>query len=241
MQESSLSRLFSISEYDPTVRVAQFAGAVVCTDVFRATTTVVTAAALGRRCFPAVSVEDAERLRDELGDAVLAGEVRGVMPPSFDLQNSPTQLAERTDVERPIILLSSSGTTLLRAVDGKAPMYVACLRNRSAVAAHLLGAAYRHVDLLGASSRGEFREEDQLCSVRIAVHLMAAGYAPADESTRVMVERWRDAPVENVLGSHSVEYLQRTGQEADVDFVLTHDDDVPTAFTMSAGQVVELA
>jgi hypothetical protein len=43
------------------------------------------------------------------------------------------------------------------------------------------------------------------------------------------------------LVSHSVEYLRRTGQGADVDFVLAHDDDVKTAFTVAAGQVVEIA
>lgn len=235
------ARSFSISGFDPAVRVAQFAGAVVCIDVFRATTTAVTALALGRRCFPAVSIEDAERLRAGLGDAVLAGEVRGVMPPSFELQNSPTELTQRTDTERPVVLLSSSGTPLLRAVEGTAPMYVACFRNRSAVATRIVETGYEHVDLLGASSRGEFREEDQLCSARIALQLAAAGYAPADDATAEIVERWSAAPVEDVLVSHSVEYLRRTGQGADVDFVLTHDDDVPTAFTLSGGQLVKAA
>ena len=212
-----------------------------CIDVFRATTTAVTALALGRRCFLAVSVEDAERLRAGLGDAVLAGEVRGVMPSTFELQNSPTELTRRTDTERPVVLLSSSGTPLLRAVEGTAPMYVACFRNRSAVGARIVEAGHEHVDLLGASSRGEFREEDQLCSARIATQLVAAGYAPADDETGEIVARWSSAPVADVLVSHSVEYLRRTGQGADVDFVLAHDDDVPTAYTLLGGQVVVAA
>jgi 2-phosphosulfolactate phosphatase len=240
-QESRLPRTFSISGYDPSTRIAQFTGAVVCIDVFRATTTAVTALALGRRCFPAVSVEDAERIRARLGDALLAGEVRGVMPESFEVQNSPTELMLRTDTERPVVLLSSSGTPLLRAVEGAAPMYVACYRNRSAVAAGVIAAGHLHVDLLGASSRGEFREEDQLCCARIAEQLMDAGFSAADDASATIVERWHGASVEDVLVSHSVEYLRRTGQGADVDFVLAHDDDVKVAFTVAAGQVVEIA
>jgi 2-phosphosulfolactate phosphatase len=210
-------------------------------DVFRATTTAVTALALGRRCFPAVSVEDAERIRSQLGDAVLAGEVRGVKPDSFEVQNSPTELVARTDTDRPIVLLSSSGTPLLRAVEGAAPMFVACYRNRSAVASSVIAAGHERVDLLGASSRGEFREEDQLCAARIAEQLEQAGFSAADEESAAVVERWRGASVEDVLVSHSVEYLRRTGQGADVDFVLAHDDDVKVAFTVAAGQVVEIA
>ena len=39
--------------------------------------------------------------------------------------------------------------------------------------------------------------------------------------------RWRDAPPEACLGSRSVEFLKRTGRTTDLDFILSHIDDLP--------------
>src|SRR5947209_7702908 len=87
--------------------------AVVAVDVIRATTTAVTALATGRRCRPVPSLEAACRDSRALPDALLAGELGGEVPPGFDMDNSPAAVAERRDVERPIVLLSTSGTRLL--------------------------------------------------------------------------------------------------------------------------------
>lgn len=209
-------------------------------DVIRATTTAVTSVALGRRCFPAVSVEDAEQLRERLGDALLAGELGGERPSSFELHNSPTQLLGRADVQRPLVLLSTSGTQLMRAVEGAEAAYVACMRNSSAAAELLARTGHEWVDLIGASSRGEFREEDQLCCAWIGARLVAAGYEVGDERTAQLVDRWRGAPPDAMLSSSSVEYLRRTEQLADLEFVLSHVDDVQTAFTITSGEVVAL-
>src|SRR5216684_3940062 len=86
--------------------------AVVSVDVVRATTTAITAAAAGRRCFPVPTTQAAFGLAARLNNALLAGEQRGVVPPGFHLNNSPAELMVRTDLERPVVLLSSSGTRL---------------------------------------------------------------------------------------------------------------------------------
>src|SRR5205085_2262035 len=91
------------------------AAATVCVDVFRATTTAVTAVVAGRRCFPAGSLEEAVPLAAALHRPLLVGELGGNMPYGFDLQNSPAAVAGRPDVWRPAILLSTSGTPLLIA------------------------------------------------------------------------------------------------------------------------------
>jgi 2-phosphosulfolactate phosphatase len=80
--------------------------AVVAVDVVRATTTAITAAAAGRRCFPVPTMNAALQLAGQLKDPLMAGEQRGIKPPGFHLNNSPAQLAGRTDTERPLILLS---------------------------------------------------------------------------------------------------------------------------------------
>src|SRR5437763_8672169 len=94
---------------------ARFASShsVVCIDVIRATTTAQTAVALGRRCFPVPSIEAAVPLAASLDNPLLVGELGGSLPYGFHLNNSPARVAQREDVERPMILLSTSGTRLV--------------------------------------------------------------------------------------------------------------------------------
>src|SRR5215216_6897914 len=92
--------------------------AIVAVDVIRATTTAVTGVALNRRCFPVPSLEAAVPLAARLDNPLLVGELGGNMPYGFDLNNSPAALAERDDVGRPMILLSTSGTRLLGEAAG---------------------------------------------------------------------------------------------------------------------------
>src|SRR5690242_13683761 len=77
--------------------------AMVAVDVIRATTTAVTAAATGRRCFPAPTAEAAMAIAKGLDNPLLAGESNGTMPVVFEIENSPAQLANRTDTHRPLV------------------------------------------------------------------------------------------------------------------------------------------
>jgi 2-phosphosulfolactate phosphatase len=215
--------------------------AIVAVDVIRATTTAVTGLVAGRRCFPVASLEDAVIVSRNLENPLLVGEVNGDMPGHFEITNSPAQLAWRSDVHRPMILLSTSGTRLICAAAGTgARVYAACLRNVSAQVERLAG-RYRSVSVIGAGSRGEFRPEDQLCCARVAAGLIDAGYEPADEETAATVERWRDAPTESIVGGASAEYLRRTGQLHDLDFILAHVDDVGDCFVLEGEELVAAA
>jgi 2-phosphosulfolactate phosphatase len=214
--------------------------AVVVVDVIRAMTTAVTAAALGARCLPVPSLEAALALGRRLHRPLLVGELGGRRPDGFDLANSPAAMARRADLAvRPIVLLSSSGTPLVAAVAGAGAVYPACLRNVSAVAAHL---ARRHarVALVGAASRGQFREEDQLCCAAIAAQLVDAGFTVEDEATAACLARWRGAAPEAFLGSASVRYLRRSGQFDDLAFILRHVDDLDAVFRVDGGELVRV-
>jgi 2-phosphosulfolactate phosphatase len=168
-----------------------------------------------------------------LPGALLAGELGGDMPAGFDLTNSPAELAARPDGARPMVLLSSSGTRLICAIGHNDAAYLACFRNYGATIEHL---ANNHdaVMLIGAGTRGHFREEDQMCCAWIANGLMHAGFAPQDDLTRNLVERWRGAAQDAFLMSDSVAYLQRSGQLRDLDFVLGHFNDVGSPVKVSA-------
>jgi len=219
--------------------LAQYANgyAIVAIDVIRATTTAVTAVALGRQCFAVQSVEEAVSLAPRLPDPLLVGELGGSLPYGFHLQNSPASLALRTDIDRPVILLSTSGTRLMCGGTDSQPVYVACLRNYRATAAQLI-ADHPAVALIGAGARGEFREEDQIGCAWIAELLLEAGYAAENERTVEIVRRWKGASIDEITLGASAEYLRRSGQLRDLDFILSHVDDVDDAFVMEGNQVV---
>src|SRR5215469_4322511 len=128
--------------------------AVVAVDVIRATTTAITAAAAGRRCFPAPNIETATAMAQAFDNPLLAGETQGTMPANFEMDNSPAQLAARTDVHRPLVLVSSSGTRVIHEAATCEATYLACFRSYSVLAGYL---ADRHprVAIIGAGSKGE--------------------------------------------------------------------------------------
>src|SRR3954470_1718332 len=129
--------------------------AVVAVDVFRATTMACTALASGRRCFPVASLPEAFARAHDLG-AVLAGEQGGSPVAGFDLGNSPADLALRSDIDRPLVLLTSSGTALLHAATRADVVFAACLRNPIAQARRLR-IRNRDVAVVGAGTRDEVR------------------------------------------------------------------------------------
>jgi 2-phosphosulfolactate phosphatase len=210
--------------------------AIVVVDVIRATTTAMTAAAAGRRCFPAPSVEAAVAIAARLNDPLLAGEVSGATPVAFEMDNSPAILADRTDTHRPLVLVSSSGTRVIHEAAGCDAVYLASFRGYSALVPHL---ARRHdrVAVIGAGSKGEFREEDQICCAWIAAALIARGYQAGNPETTGIVDRWGDAPPDACLASHSVDFLRRTGQLRDLDFILAHIDDLHEVYAVRGGEV----
>lgn len=209
--------------------------AVIVIDVIRATTTAVTAVAAGRRCFPVSTVEGALARAAKLNEPLLVGELGGNMPYGFDLTNSPAEIARRTDFYRPMVLLSSSGTQLICNTSKCDIGLVACLRNYKASAQYCLD-RYDHVAVIGAGTRNEFREEDQICCAWIAEILVDFGYTPENRETAQMIKRWRGVSPDTCKVSKSVAYLQKTDQLRDFAFILSHVNDVSSTFIAIGGQ-----
>lgn len=232
-----MSKTVVIDYLPESVKNYGSADALVAVDVIRATTTAVTCVALGRSCYPAPSVEAALAMAERLTDPLLIGEVGGFMPTGFHLNNSPADLTGRSDMERPVILVSSSGTRLMCAGGEGQPMYVACLRNYSAQVAYL-ASHHEQIALIGAGTKGEFREEDELCCAWIADGLLKAGFEAGNAITFAIIERWRGVPVEVIGDGASADYLRRTNQMRDLDFILTHIDDLNEVFRVENRQIV---
>lgn len=206
--------------------------AIVAVDVIRATTMAITAVSLGRKCYPVDTLEAAFKLAGQLPNPILAGELQGDMPSGFHMNNSPAELAERDDIDRPLVMLSSSGTRLLANGRGCDALYLGCFRNARSLGRRLAQGDHNKIALIGAGSRGEFREEDQIGCAWIAAELVSAGYAPENKTTTQVFEQWSDAKAEDCLRSKSIEYLRKTNQVSDLYFILDRINDLDETYLL---------
>jgi 2-phosphosulfolactate phosphatase len=236
---SATDRLVTISCFHGQVDgfVAQGHDAIVAVDVIRSTTTATTAVALGRRCIPVPSLASAARIRELLDRPLMAGELGGDTPDGFDITNSPAAVDGRTDTSRPMILLSSSGTKLMCAARGS--VYLGCLRNYEAVV-NYLAHHHEHAWIIGAGTRGEFREEDILCCAWIAAGLVERGYEPKDAQTQEIIDCWGRRPADAILSGKSAAYLRASGQLDDLKFILDHVNDLDCVVGQVDGELIEV-
>jgi 2-phosphosulfolactate phosphatase len=116
--------------------------------------------------------------------------------------------------------------------------YVACFRNHSSLSRELVAQDYPRIALLGAGSRGAFREEDLLCCGWIGAELVRHGYSSEDQRTLNILKQWGNARTSDCLISKSVDYLKRTGQLADLDFITSRVNDLDKVFILRGGEVV---
>jgi 2-phosphosulfolactate phosphatase len=217
---------FRYLEYDVMVAV----------DVMHATTVAVTAVAAGRQVYVASSATEALKVAQGLRHPMLAGDGEGADGVSFELLDSPQALASRSDTERPLVLCSPPGTQLLRNATGCANVLVACLRNRAATADYLAERSGR-VALVTAGHNHELRCEDQIVAGWIARALLDQGFRPEDGHTADVAARWGSAdPALASLGK-SAEQHRRAGRSEDVNFVLSHVDDLETVCRYHKGEV----
>lgn len=207
--------------------------AIVCIDVFLSSTTVVTAVAKGRRIVPAATVDDARARARGLPNPILASELGG--PKDFDLWSGPVAYQSRTDLGRPLVLVSPVSQLMLNAQAAPA-VYVACLRNMSATA-ELLAVRHERVALVGAGYAGEPRCEDQMVAAWIARELIERGFEPDGLNTAREVERWAHADLTLASLGRGAEYLRRLRQDEDLDFVMSRVDDLDLVCRYHAGEV----
>ena len=136
-----------------------------------------------------------------------------------------------------MILLSTSGTSLIYNSRNSDAVYVACFRNYAATIEHVVGRHHR-VAVIGAGSRTEFRREDQLCCAWIAKGLINAGYIPEDFRTTNIVNKSGDESQECCKNGNSAKYLIKTNQVRDLEFILSHINDLPLVVMLKHGELI---
>lgn len=214
------------------------ADAIVCIDVMLSTTTLVTAVTQGRRAFVAATEGAARSRATSLPGACLMGTAGGGRPPGFALGDSPTALL-REPATRPLVLWSPPGTELIANASRCRNVLVASFRNLTATARRL--ADQHDVALLGAGCREEFSCEDQMAAAWLGLRLTREGFEPADRRTAALIQRWGGIEPGLAGWGNSAEALRRAGADEDLDFVLSHVDDVALACEYRSGEVVGVA
>ena len=160
-------------------------------DVIRATTTMCQALASGyERVFCTAEIEDARKLREELGEGVLSGERNAVRIPGFDLGNSPREYLEPAGDT--LILSTTNGTrAVVSAAERCERVLVASLLNVDAVVEHACEAGEDAV-VVCAGVQGTLALDDAYVAGRI-VELLGWERTDASEAAARLAGTWSGA------------------------------------------------
>ncbi|HEY7021970.1 MAG TPA: 2-phosphosulfolactate phosphatase [Ktedonobacterales bacterium] len=146
----------------------------VVVDVIRATTTLTVAFDRGcQRILLAPDIETAlERARREPGRFLLGGEREGVMPPGFDLGNSPAEYARADLTGRELLFVTTNGTRALRACVGGYAVFAGSYRNAEAIAQATIQSAQSSeitsIVIVCAGRENQPSYDDTLCAGYLA-------------------------------------------------------------------------
>lgn len=203
--------------------------AVVIVDIFRATSTMVTALAEGIPELIAVAEVAECRAYGEKG-YLMAGERQGDKLPGFDLGNSPVALQKLTE-KKPLCMTTTNGTRALHLSQEAAKIYVGSFLNISALAQKLKEQEHE-VLIFCAGWRGHFNMEDSL----FAGTLLAKTGLPFESDAAKMVLHLYEKAKGDLDGflrdsSHYQRLLSKDAAE-DLAFCLKEDiyDIVPEAW-----------
>ena len=202
------------------------AGAVVVIDVFRATTTIVTALANGARfVLPAADVEQAIRLYEPYDDseAILGGEREGVKIQGFHLGNSPAEYSPERVSDRVVVFTTTNGTKALIACRNAEKVFLGCFLNLSRLAEELR--SEQTVTVVCAGANGGMSLEDMVCAGGIVAKLAprAGDLSDSAMAARLLFRSVRTRLAEFLYSSGHARELARLGFKSDIEQALRLD------------------
>lgn len=159
-------------------------------DVLRATTTIVAALDAGARAvIPCLTIEDAQRCGQTLGEqSLLCGERGGLPIDGFNLGNSPAEYSRDRVAGRDVVLTTTNGTKALLHARGAGEILVGAFANLSSVCAHLAGRS--RVEILCAGTDGQITREDTLVAGAMVGRLAAGEAGELNDQAEVARDAW---------------------------------------------------
>ena len=186
-------------------------------DVFRFTTTILTALEAGiERFLPVAEVDEALGLKQANPQLMLAGERQALKIPGFDFANSPLEHYGRCYPGGELAFTTTNGTKAVQSARGAAQVILACLRSAEAVAAYLAREG-RDVVFLPAGVYGRFSLEDTWCAGFIAKLLPAEEDGDGAKAALLVCDH---IPQEGLVNSEHGRRLQALNLWDDLHFCL---------------------
>jgi 2-phosphosulfolactate phosphatase len=186
-------------------------------DVIRATSTIATALAHGASGIrPVASVAEAENLKAQRPERLLAGERQGRALPGFDLGNSPRVMTPEIVAGRELILTTTNGTQALAACRGARAVVTTSLLNLSATVEKLRSLGPPWI-LVCAGFEGDFGLDDAI----VAGALADALDEPSPFTALYRSVRQDLGPT--LLQSYAGQELVKIGLQDDVPFCAERD------------------
>ena len=197
---------------------------IVVIDIFRATSTIVTALANGAKSvIPVSSVDEARRLK--ANGFLIAGEKNGIPIDGFDFGNSPLDFINVEKIKnKDIVITTTNGTQAIQVAKDKGQIIIGSFLNLNAVADYVLQ-QNKDLVLLCAGWKNKFNLEDFVFAGSLTHYLYSTekyeldsdsallGYLTFDRSRRKLKEFLN-------MASHK-KRLENLNLEADIDFCLT--------------------
>ncbi len=162
-------------------------------DVFRATTTIVTALGNGAAAvIPVAEISEALELRRQRPELLLAGERDGwrigaalTGGVEFDLGNSPREFRPERIAGRTIVVTTTNGSRALRACAGAGELLAAAFPNLAATAAHLRARTPEKIILVCSGTLERAAYEDVLGAGALAALIWPSDDSRAADSARM--------------------------------------------------------
>lgn len=197
---------------------------VVVVDIFRATSTMITALANGvQGITPVADLETCRNFKDR--GWVIAGERNGLPAEGFELGNSPLSYLNRAYAGRNIAVTTTNGTLAIeKSKAGSAEVLIGAFLNLKATADYL---SQKENDVLihCAGWKGKFNLEDSLYAGALVAALADSHSSDCDSALALETlyhATQRDLKTFLSKASHA-KRLQNHNIEADIDFCLTMD------------------
>ncbi|MCD6529565.1 2-phosphosulfolactate phosphatase [Candidatus Bathyarchaeota archaeon] len=209
---------------------------IVVIDVFRCSSTIVTALKNGAKAvIPVRTVKEAVKLHEKNPDWILAGERMGRKPKGFQLGNSPLEYRRELVENKCIILTTTDGTKAIEKSKGVEDILIGALINVSAVSKLALRIARskgKGITLVASGRRGSFSLEDFLCAGKIAESMYGPEVELSDSAfAAFLASKGAGRAIGEIAkSSYHATYLKSIGLGRDVDFCSKLDltDKVPS-------------
>lgn len=196
-------------------------------DTLRATTVIVKAVEDGAMgIYPVISIAEAERFKEIVPNALLAGERKAFKIKGFDLGNSPLEFTRENISGKNVILTTTNGTKAANIYQNYGKVVAMALSNVKAVANYSKN--LQNVLLVCAGSHGEVSLEDSYTAGRFISYF---NMVSLNDGAMLAREISRSDPMKILKISHHGRYLSSIGMGEDLEASLIQRNAIPVLKT----------